>query len=71
MSHLIDIISSTDKFGVGLFLSEKAKQSSNKYRALLIGEQSTLAIEQDFMVTPDLDNNLMSAIKGKVYKEDY
>ena len=77
MSHLIDItnlgltnLTKTDKFG-GLFLSDEAKKESNKYRSLLIGEKTSLDIEQDFMIMPDLGKNLMSVIKGKIYKEDY
>jgi len=71
MSHLMDIINPSDKFGIGLFLSDKAKKMSNKHRSILLGEKTSLNIEQDFMVMPDLGKNLMSAIKGKVYKEDY
>lgn len=71
MSHLMDIINPTDKFGIGLFLSDKAKKMSNKHRSILLGDKATLDIEKDFMVMPDMGTDLMSAIKGKVYKEDY
>ena len=71
MSHMIDITNPQDTIGIGTFLTDNIKKMSNKHRSMLLGEKTTLNVEQDFMITPDLDKNLMSAIKGKIYSEDY
>ena len=71
MSHLIDITNPMSKIGIGTFFTDNAKKLSNKHRSMLLGEKATLSVEQDFMITPDLDKNLMSAVKGKIYSEDY
>ena len=68
MPHLVDITTGIISIS---FLTDDAKKTSNKHRSLLLGEKSSLSIEQDFMINPDLDKSLMSAIKGKLYKEDY
>ena len=38
---------------------------------MLLGEKTSLNVEQDFMINADLDKSLMSAIKGKIYEESY
>jgi hypothetical protein len=71
MSQLMDIINPAEGFGIGTLFSDKVKKASNKHRSILLGEKTSLNIEQDFMITPDLDKSLMSAIKGKIYEESY
>jgi hypothetical protein len=71
MSHLINMINPMDKIDIGTFLTDKIKKASNKHRSMLLGEKASLNIEQDFMITPDLDKGLKSAIKGKIYEESY
>ena len=68
---MIDITNPQDTIGIGTFLTDNIKKMSNKHRSMLLGEKATLNVEQDFMINPDLGKNLKSAIKGKIYSEDY